>query len=97
MLPFNPAKMFEDRRIVEYEEEETNFYYYPKGHGNEGQVRCQPPRERALLLLWILLTCTCAAVGRHDQDGHQVQGNADAALQDELVRSLPACSSCNAT
>lgn len=39
MLPFNPAKMFEDRRIVEYEEEETNFYYYPKGHGNEGKVR----------------------------------------------------------
>ena len=50
MLPFNPAKMFEDRRIVEFEEEETNFYYYPKGHGNEGQVRCQPPRERPLLL-----------------------------------------------
>ena len=39
MLPFNPAKMFEDRRIVEYEEEETNFYYYPKGHGNEDKVR----------------------------------------------------------
>ena len=39
MLPFNPAKMFEDRRIVEFEEEETNFYYYPKGHGNEGKVR----------------------------------------------------------
>ena len=31
--------MFEDRRIVEYEEEETNFYYYPKEHGNEGKVR----------------------------------------------------------
>ena len=42
VLPFNPAKMFEDRRIVAFEEEETNFYYYPKGHGNEGQVYQQP-------------------------------------------------------
>ena len=42
VLPFNPAKMFEDRRIVEFEEEETNFYYYPKGHGNQDQVYQQP-------------------------------------------------------
>ena len=36
-------------------------------------------------------------MGQHDQDGHQVQGNADAAIQDELVRFLRARSGCKAT
>ena len=79
MLPFNPAKMFEDRRIVEFEEEETNFYYYPKGHGNEDQVRL-PTATAECVRSCCCGSQPCAGLGGHDQDGHQVQGNADAAI-----------------
>ena len=47
MLPFNPAKMFEGRRIQAFESKETVFYYYPTGHGNEGKVRKVPRKFRA--------------------------------------------------
>ena len=40
VLPFNPSKMFEDRRIVPetFEREEETYYYYPEDE-NEGKVR----------------------------------------------------------
>ena len=39
VLPFNPSKMFEDRRIVPetFEREEETYYYYPEDE-NEGKV-----------------------------------------------------------
>eukprot|EP01046_Picozoa_sp_COSAG06_P063463 COSAG06_NODE_14751_length_1129_cov_0.949515_2_plen_185_part_00 len=40
VLPFNPSKMFEDRRIVpeEFELEEETYYYYPEEE-NKDKVR----------------------------------------------------------
>ena len=40
VLPFNPKKMFEDRRIIpeSFELEETRYYYYPEEHNRVDQV-----------------------------------------------------------
>jgi hypothetical protein len=40
VLPFNPKKMFEDRRIIpeSFELEETHYYYYPEDHNRKDQV-----------------------------------------------------------